>query len=99
MGARGLMSWPTKLSRAPGGVRRVCCRARWLLGSIKSAGNIFLADATGRLNRITPKITGAFYHEVEWHDFNGNGLKDILTVRVNQIGFVPGSNDEGKCCG
>jgi len=63
---------------------------------LKSDGNIFLAGANGRLNRITPKITGAFYHEVEWHDFNGDGLKDILTVRVNKIGFVPGNYDEGE---
>jgi len=47
------------------------------------------------LHRITDNAKNKFYHEVEWHDFNGDGLKDILTVRVNKNGFVPGDYDEG----
>ena len=31
----------------------------------------------------------------EWHNFNGDGLKDILTVRVNKDGFTPGDYEEG----
>ena len=29
------------------------------------------------------------YHEVEWHDFNRDGWKDMLTVRVNKDCCTP----------
>jgi len=90
------VQWPNKLSRVPEEYGDYVVVPDGFLVPLKSDGNIFLADANGTLNRITPKVTGAFYHEVEWHDFNGDGLKDILTVRVNKIGFVPGNYDEGE---
>jgi len=91
-----VIQWPNKLSRVPEEYGDYVVIPDGFLVPLKSDGNIFFADANGGLARITPRKTGAFYHEVEWHDFNGDGLKDILTLRVNKIGFTPGNYDEGE---
>ena len=52
---------------------------------------MFLADRKGNIHRITDNAKNKFYHEVEWHDFNGDGSKDILTVRVSRNSFTPGT--------
>lgn len=93
---RAGLKWPNKLSRVPEEYGDYVVVPDGFLVPTKSDGNIFLADARGQTHRITPKKKGAFYHEVEWHDFNGDGLKDILTLRVNQLGLVPGNWDPGE---
>ena len=45
----------------------------------KSDGNVFLADRKGDIHRITVGAKNKFYHEHEWHNFNGDGPKDIST--------------------
>jgi hypothetical protein len=55
----------------------------------KSDGNVFLTKDGSSLARITPKKKGAFYHVVEWHDFDGDGNKDLLTARTITEGFIP----------
>lgn len=90
------LQWPNKLSRVPEEYGDYVVIPDGFLVPGKSDGNIFLADAKGRIHRITPQVKGAFYHEVEWHDFNGDGLKDILTLRVNQIGLLPGNYNPGE---
>lgn len=89
------LQWPNKLSRVPEEYGDFIVVPDGFLVPLKSDGNIFLADKSGELYRITDNSPNRFYHEVEWHDFNGDGLKDILTVRVNKNGFLPGDYDEG----
>ena len=78
------------------GAWRLCRHSRWLLGSTQVGLQHLFSDANGGLARITPRQTSAFYHEVERDDFNGDGLKDILTARVNKRDFTPGNYDEGE---
>jgi len=89
------VTWPNKLSRVPEEYGDYIVIPDGFLVPLKSDGNLFLADKRGRVHRVTDNAKNKFYHEVEWHDFNGDGLKDILTVRVNKNGFVPGDYDEG----
>ena len=46
---------------------------------LKADGNVFLADRKGNIHRITVSAKNKFYHEHEWHNFNGDGSKDIST--------------------
>lgn len=89
------VEWPNKLSRVPEEYGDYVVIPDGFLVPLKSDGNIFFADKSGGVHRITDGAKNKFYHEVEWHDFNGDGLKDMLTVRVNKIGFAPGTYDEG----
>jgi len=89
------LQWPNKLSRVPEEYGDYIVIPDGFLVPLKSDGNLFLADRKGNTHRITDNAKNKFYHEVEWHDFNGDGLKDILTVRVNKNGFVPGDYEEG----
>jgi len=81
------MLWPNKLARVPEEYGDYIVVPDGFLPPGKSNGNMYLADASGSLHRISPEEKGAFYHEVEWHDFNGDGLKDMLTARVVKSGF------------
>jgi len=81
------LKWPNKLSRVPAEYGDYIVVPDGFLPPGKENGNIFLADRKGNVNRITAKVKGAFYHEVEWHDFNGDGLKDMLTQRVIKSGI------------
>jgi len=89
------LQWPNKLSRVPEEYGDYVVVPDGFLVPLKSDGNIFFMAPDGKLHRITDNAKNKFYHEVEWHDFNGDGLKDILTVRVNKNGFVPGDYEEG----
>jgi len=89
------LQWPNKLSRVPEEYGDYVVVPDGFLVPLKSDGNIFFMGPKGDIHRITNNEKNKFYHEVEWHDFNGDGLKDILTVRVNKNGFVPGDYEEG----
>jgi len=89
------LQWPNKLSRVPEEYGDYIVLPDGFLVPLKSDGNLFLADPAGRIHCITDNAPNKFYHEVEWHDFNGDGLKDILTARVNKNGLLPGDYDEG----
>jgi len=89
------LAWPNKLSRVPQEYGDYVVIPDGFLVPLKSDGNIFFADESGDIHRITDNAKNKFYHEVEWHDFNGDGLKDMMTSRVNKNGFVPGDYDEG----
>jgi len=84
---RGLI-WPNKLGRAPPGYGDFITVPDGFLPPGKSDGDLFLARADGSTHKISVSKKGCFYHEVEWHDFNGDGLLDILTVRVTKFGSV-----------
>jgi len=75
------MQWPNELSRAPSSFGDYIVIPDGFLVPTRDNGNIFLADSQGGIFRITPAEKGACYHEVEFHDFNGDGLEDILTAR------------------
>merc|ERR1719414_92534 len=64
------MQWPNKLSRTPAEVGDFIVVPDGFLPPGKEDGNIFFVDANGVLCRITANEKGAFYHEVEWFDFN-----------------------------
>jgi hypothetical protein len=87
--------WPNKLSRVPQEYGDYIVVPDGFIVPLKGDGNIYFADRRGNVHRITDNAANTFYHEVEWHDFNGDGLKDMLTVRVNKNGFTPGDYDEG----
>ena len=53
------------------------------------SGNVSLAGRKGSIHRITDNAKNKFYHEVDWHDFDSDGMKDILTVRVSGSSFTP----------
>jgi len=80
--------WPNKLGRAPTELGDFIVVPDGFLPPGMSDGDLFLARADGSVARISESKTGTFYHEVEWHDFNGDGLKDILTVRCTKTGSV-----------
>jgi hypothetical protein len=50
----------------------------------KSNGNIY-AYVNGTLEPLAPEKKDAFYHKADWVDFNGDGLKDLLTARVAEV--------------
>jgi len=81
------LKWPNKLSRVPSEYGDYIVIPDGFLPPGKADGNIYLADKKGNIDRVSPAISGAFYHEVEWHDFNGDGLKDMLTQRVIKSGI------------
>lgn len=83
----GKMLWPNKLDRVPPEFGNYIVIPDGFLPPGKSDGNIYLANSSGSIFRITPQEKGSCYHEVEWHDFNGDGFKDILTAR-----FVKGGS-------
>lgn len=88
--------WPNKLGHAPpsvSGQSDMLVIPDGFLVPTKSDGNIFLS-AGGNLHRITPKKKGAFYHEVEWHDVDGDGHLDILVPRAITGGFIPSFRGE-----
>jgi len=76
------LKWPNKLSRAPKGHGDfIAIPDGFGPPPGKASGGVFLARADGTVARITRPQAGIFYHEVEWHDFNGDGNLDILTSR------------------
>ena len=49
------------------------------------AKNKFYHEAVERVHALRPACPVAkdkFYHDVEWHELSGDGLKDTLAVRV-----------------
>jgi len=90
------MQWPNILNRLPAEYGDYIVIADGFLPPGKSDGNIFLANSTGGLFRITPEEKGACYHETDFHDFNGDGLEDILTARFVKSGpfFAPKFNGD-----
>lgn len=89
--------WPNKLDHAPPSVSghhgEVLVIPDGFLVPTKSNGNIFF-HAGGNLHRITPQKDGAFYHEVEWIDFDGDGHLDILSPRAITGGLIPSFRGE-----
>jgi hypothetical protein len=85
------LQWPNKLSKTPSDYPEFTVVPDGFLPPGKSDGGVFLADPSGTVHRITAERKGGFYHEVEWHDFNGDGEKDMLTARVIKSGpfFAP----------
>lgn len=77
----GAMLWPNKLDRVPSEYGDYIVIPDGFLPPGKNNGNIYLANSSGSLFRITAKERGACYHEIEWFDFNGDGLQDMLTAR------------------
>jgi len=76
------LEWPNVLSKAPASLGKYTVVPDGFLPPGKENGGMFLADTSGTVHRIAKYLKGAFYHEVEWHDFNGDGLLDLLTSRV-----------------
>lgn len=76
------LEWPNKLSKTPDWMGDYVVVPDGFLPPGKANGGLFLCDRSGVVHRISEFETGAFYHEVEFHDFNGDGLEDILTVRT-----------------
>jgi len=85
------MKWPNKLARLPEEFGDYIVIPDGFLVPVKGKrnGNLLLADKNGKLHRITEDEKNVFYHEVEFFDFNGDGLKDILTSRVRIVGRFP----------
>lgn len=80
------LQWPNKLGRAPHG--DFITIPDGFLPPGKTNGNMFLGRPDGTVFRINPTKADTFYHEVEWIDFNGDGLKDILTSRCTKGGSL-----------
>lgn len=90
------VKWPNKLSHAPPEVAAavggdLLVIPDGFLVPFKRDGNVFLTRDGKTLSKITPTPSGfpgtpdaqnAFYHEVEWHDFDGDGVLDILVPRA-----------------
>merc|ERR1719251_533112 len=72
--------WPNVLGRVPPELGDFITVPDGFLPPGKSDGDLFLARSDGSIHKISVSKKGTFYHEVEWHDFNGDGLLDILTV-------------------
>jgi len=49
----------------------------------KTDGNIY-AYENGKLEPLAPARKDTFYHKADWIDFNGDGVKDLLTARVEE---------------
>jgi len=84
---RSPLKWPNVLSRVPAEYGDYIVVPDGFLPPGKEDGDIYLAQDDGRTFRITRSPSKTFYHEVEWHDFDGDGLKDILTARCTKSGF------------
>jgi len=96
------IKWPNKLSHAPPEVAAavgsdILVIPDGFLVPFKRAGNVFLTKDGVTLSKITPTPRGwpgspeahdAFYHEVEWHDFDGDGVLDILVPRARAGTFL-----------
>jgi len=82
------LEWPNVLSKAPSSLGDYTVVPDGFLPPGKSNGGMFLADSSGTVHRIAKYMKGAFYHEVEWHDFNNDGLPDLLTSRVIKGGWL-----------
>merc|ERR1719384_102543 len=82
------LKWPNVLSRVPEGYGDFIVVPDGFLPPGKSDGDLFLARPDGSTHRFSKSKKGTFYHEVEWHDFNGDGLLDILTLRCTKTGSV-----------
>jgi hypothetical protein len=78
----GDVIWPNKLSKTPTGYPEYTVVPDGFLPPGKTDGGVFLVSPNGAAARITAEKKDAFYHEVEWHDFNGDGHLDLLTARV-----------------
>lgn len=78
------LRWPNKLDRAPYGDFIVVPDG--FLPPGKRTGELFLARPDGSVFPISKTAPATFYHEVEWIDFDGDGLLDILTARCKTIG-------------
>jgi len=78
------LKWPNKLGRAPKELGDFITIPDGFIVPGQSDGDLFLGRADGTMAKISKSKKGTFYHEVEWHDFNGDGLKDILTVRCTK---------------
>jgi len=90
------VKWPNKLTHAPPEVAAavggdLLVIPDGFLVPFKRDGNVFLTRDGRTLSKITPTPRGwpgspeaenAFYHEVEWHDFDGDGVLDILVPRA-----------------
>jgi len=74
--------WPNKLARTPAEMGDMIAIPDGFLPPGKDNGNIFFAESDGTVHRVTKEKKGSFYHEVEWHDFNGDGHKDMLAARA-----------------
>ena len=61
---------------------------RHVSGSSRISGRS-LADGNGNIHGITVSAKSKFYNMREWHTFNGDESKDILTVRVSRNSFTP----------
>jgi len=79
------LRWPNKLDRAPYGDFIVVPDGFLVPG--KRSGEVFLARPDGSVFPITETAPSIFYHEVEWIDFDGDGLLDILTARCKLSGL------------
>jgi hypothetical protein len=78
--------WPNILSKTPAGYGDYLVVPDGFLPPGKRDGEVYLVDTAGSVAPITRSEPRVFYHEVEWHDFNGDGLLDILTARVKLTG-------------
>lgn len=83
------LKWPNKLSRVPPGYGDFIVVPDGFIVPGQEDGNLFLARADGTIHAVNERKAMTFYHEVEWHDFNGDGLLDILTVRCTKLGGLP----------
>jgi len=81
------LKWPNQMSKVPSEFGDYVVIPDGFLPPTKEDGNIFLGDRDGNTYRITPKTKGAFYHLAEWFDFDGDGVKDMLTVRAIKSGL------------
>jgi len=76
------LEWPNKLDKTPAWMGDYVVVPDGFLPPGKTDGGMFLCDRDGVVHRIAEFLSGAFYHEIEWHDFNGDGQEDMLTVRA-----------------
>jgi len=106
------VKWPNKLSHAPPEVAAavgsdVLVIPDGFLVPFKRAGAVYLTKDGRSLSKITntprswpgsPEDQDTFYHEVEWHDFDGDGVLDILVprARVTSIFGIPQFNFRGE---
>jgi hypothetical protein len=54
----------------------------------KTNGNMY-AFVNGALEPLAPDYKDTFYHEADWIDFTGDGVKDLLTARVHELSEGP----------
>lgn len=83
---RSPLLWPNVLSRVPAEYGDYIVVPDGFLPPGKENGEIYLAQDNGNTYKITNSRAKTFYHEVEWHDFDNDGLKDMLTARCTKTG-------------